>query len=172
MERLRRTSVEENYWYKKIKSPLGDLDLVANDKSLLIVQMEDHTHDHLANLNLKKGDHHKVLKATEKQLKEYFAGARKKFDLPIEFKGTEFQKQVWGQLLKIPYGKCTTYGVQALKIGRPQAARAVGACNGKNPISIIVPCHRVIGASGKLIGYAGGLSVKKHLLQLEGFDLK
>ena len=172
MASTKKKSVEINYWHKKIKSPLGLLDLVANDKSLLIVQMKDHSHDHMGSLTLKDGDDHKVLKATEKQLKEYFAGTRKTFDLPIEFKGTEFQKQVWGELLNIPYGKYVTYGAQASKIGRPKAVRAVGACNGKNPISIIVPCHRVIGASGSLTGYAGGLSVKQHLLQFEGADLK
>lgn len=172
MEKVRRTSVEENYWHKKIKSPIGDLDLVANDKSLLIVQMENHTHDHMGSLDLKDGNDHKVLKETEKQLKEYFSGRRKNFDLPIEFHGTEFQKQVWNELLNIPYGKHVTYGTQASKIGRPKAVRAVGACNGKNPISIIVPCHRVIGASGSLTGYAGGLSVKQHLLNLEGIKLK
>ena len=167
----KKTDVEENYWHKKIKSPIGVLDLVANDKSLLIVQMENHTHDHMKNLSLKDGSHHKVLMVTEKQLKEYFEGTRKRFDIPIAFNGTEFQKQVWSELLNIPYGKYVTYGVQASKIGRPKAVRAVGACNGKNPISIIVPCHRVIGASGSLTGYAGGLSVKQKLLKLEGIQL-
>jgi methylated-DNA-[protein]-cysteine S-methyltransferase len=161
---------DEIYWHKKIKSPIGWLDLVASDKALLIVQMEDHSHDHLESLTLKKGDDHQVLKATDKQLKEYFDGTRKTFDLPLEFKGTEFQKQAWEELLSIPYGKCTTYGVQAAQIGRPKAFRAVGACNGRNPISIIVPCHRVISASGTLIGYAGGLSIKRYLLELEGIQ--
>lgn len=169
---LIRSSVEENYWHKKIKSPIGELDLVANDTSLLIVQMENHTHNHMGSLDLKNGDNHKILKATERQLKEYFAGNRKSFDLPIEFRGTDFQKQVWNELLNIPYGKYVTYGAQASKIGRPKAARAVGACNGKNPISIIVPCHRVMGTSGSLTGYAGGLLVKQHLLKIEGIDLK
>ncbi len=179
MEKVRRTSVKnkksenlETYWHKKIKSPVGMLDLIANERALVIVQMENHTHDHMGSLDLKDGENHKVLKEAAKQLKEYFAGDRKKFYLPIEFNGTEFQKEVWNELLRIPYGKYVTYGVQAAKIGRPKAVRAVGACNGKNPISIIVPCHRVIGASGSLTGYAGGLSVKQHLLKLEGIDLK
>jgi len=164
----RSMPTEENYWHKKIKSPLGELNLVANDKALLIVQMKNHSHNHLKFLTLKDGDDHKILKATEKQLKEYFAGKRQTFDLPIEFIGTDFQKQVWNELLNIPYGQSVTYGTQASKIGRPRAVRAVGACNGKNPISIIVPCHRVLGASGSLTGYAGGLAVKRQLLKLEG----
>ncbi len=178
MEKRRRSSSvknkksdnKENYWHKKIKTPIGVLDLVANDKFLLIVQMKNHSHDHTESLDLKNGEDHKILKATEKQLKEYFAGKRKTFDLPLEFKGTEFQKQVWAELSRIPYGKYITYGAQAFQLGRPKAVRAVGACNGKNPISIIVPCHRVIGASGSLTGYAGGLSTKKYLLKLEGLD--
>ena len=167
----KKSDNKENYWHKKIKTPIGVLDLVANDKSLVVVQMKKHSHDHMASLELKNGDDHKILKAAEKQLKEYFAGKRKIFDLPLEFNGTDFQKQVWNELQKIPYGKHITYGVQAAQIGRPKAVRAVGVCNGKNPISIIVPCHRVIGASGGLTGYAGGLSVKQYLLKLEGIRL-
>ena len=162
----------EIYWHKQIQSPLGILELVANENSLIMVLMENDSRDQFSALNLKDGGNHKILQATEKQLGEYFLGYRKTFDLPLELKGTEFQKQVWNQLLKIPYGEHVTYGFQAAQIGRPKAVRAVGASNGKNPIPIIVPCHRVIGASGALIGYAGGLSVKRLLLKLEGIDLK
>ncbi len=167
----KKSGIKQVYWHKKIRSPIGLLDLVANDKSLIILQMENHSHDHMESLDLKDGSDNKVLIATEKQLAEYFAGQRKTFNLPLEFKGTEFQKQVWNELLNIPYGQHVSYGVQASKIGRPQAVRAVGACHGKNPISIIVPCHRVVGASGSLTGYAGGLSVKQHLLELERIQL-
>ena len=168
----KKVNSEEIYWCKQIQSPLGVLELVANENSLTMVLIETDSRDQFNKLTLKDGRHHKVLQAAEKQLNEYFLGRRKTFDLPLELKGTEFQKQVWNQLLKIPYGKHITYGFQAAQIGRPKAVRAVGASNGKNPIPIIVPCHRVIGSSGALIGYAGGLPVKRFLLKLEGVDLK
>lgn len=108
-----------------------------------------------------------VLSITEIQLNEYFMGERTFFDISLDPKGTEFQKRAWQQLLKIPYGECITYGEQASQIGQPKAARAIGAANGKNPIGIIIPCHRVIGASGGLTGFAGGLEIKKQLLAIE-----
>jgi methylated-DNA-[protein]-cysteine S-methyltransferase len=100
-------------------------------------------------------------------LREYFAGERKSFDLPLDMRGTPFQKNVWEALLAIPFGETRSYGQLARQLGNPQSTRAVGAANGRNPISIIVPCHRVIGASGKLTGFAGGLDVKARLLELE-----
>ena len=102
------------------------------------------------------------------QLKEYFAGTRKKFDVPLDVEGTEFQKRVWKELQKIPYGKTISYKTLSEKLGDVKSIRAVGTANGKNPIAIIIPCHRVIGADGKLIGYAGGLDIKEKLLHLEG----
>ncbi len=102
------------------------------------------------------------------QLKEYFAGTRKKFDVPLDVEGTDFQKRVWKELQKIPYGKTISYKILSEKLGDVKAIRAVGTANGKNPIAIIIPCHRVIGADGKLIGYAGGLYIKEKLLHLEG----
>lgn len=101
------------------------------------------------------------------QLEEYFAGNRKQFDLPLAPKGTEFQKRVWKALTDIPYGETRTYGEIAAAVGSPKAARAVGMANNKNPIGIIVPCHRVVGADGKLVGYAGGMEKKEWLLNLE-----
>ena len=109
-----------------------------------------------------------LLKQAEKQLADYFAGKRRVFDLPLRPEGTPFQQEVWGVLAGIPYGETTTYGEIAKRIGKPSACRAVGAANGKNPISIFLPCHRVIGTSGKLTGYAGGLEAKEFLLKLEG----
>ena len=103
----------------------------------------------------------------KKQLDEYFAGNRKIFDLPLAPKGTEFQQKVWNALTEIPYGKTRTYGEIAAAIGNPKAARAVGMANNKNPIGIIIPCHRVVGANGKLVGYAGGMEKKEWLLHLE-----
>ena len=101
------------------------------------------------------------------QLKEYFAGTRKDFDLPLSLAGTEFQLRVLDELRRIPYGETTSYGDIAARIGKPKAMRAVGAANGRNPIPIIVPCHRVIGSTGKLTGFGGGLDTKQALLQLE-----
>lgn len=108
-----------------------------------------------------------ILLSAKKQLEEYFAGIRKNFDLPLKPKGTPFQLLVWEQLKQIPYGETRSYGEIAKAIGNPKASRAVGGANNKNPIGIIVPCHRVIGANGKLVGYAGGLDVKEKLLMLE-----
>lgn len=108
-----------------------------------------------------------ILLSAKKQLEEYFAAIRKNFDLPLKLKGTPFQLLVWEQLKQIPYGETRSYGEIAKAIGNPKASRAVGGANNKNPIGIIVPCHRVIGANGKLVGYAGGLDVKEKLLMLE-----
>lgn len=106
-----------------------------------------------------------------KQLNEYFEGKRKEFDLPLKLEGTKFQKQVWRELTKIPYGQTRSYKDIALAIANPKAVRAVGMANNKNPISIVIPCHRVIGSNGDLIGYAGGLEIKKELLNLEKANL-
>lgn len=108
-----------------------------------------------------------LLEKTFVQLQEYFAGKRKSFDLPLAPCGTEFQQQVWQALLTIPYGETASYKKIAEKIDSPQACRAVGMANNKNPIAIIIPCHRVIGANQKLVGYAGGLQIKDYLLNLE-----
>lgn len=102
------------------------------------------------------------------QLNEYFDGTRKKFNVPLDVEGTEFQKRVWKELQKIPYGKTISYKTLSEKLGDVKAVRAVGKANGQNPIAIIIPCHRVIGADGKLTGYAGGLDIKEKLLHLEG----
>jgi methylated-DNA-[protein]-cysteine S-methyltransferase len=110
---------------------------------------------------------HPILCLAEQQLGEYFAGARKSFDLPLDFAGTPFQKKVWSELLNIPFGQTRTYGQIANSIGKPRAFRAVGAANGKNPISIVAPCHRVIGKDGSLTGFAGGLEAKECLLGIE-----
>ena len=109
-----------------------------------------------------------LIRRTYKQFVEYLDGKRKVFDLPLSLKGTDFQKQVWQALLAIPYGETRSYGQIAAMIGRPRAARAVGMGNHKNPISILIPCHRVIGADGSLTGYGGGLDIKESLLRLEG----
>ena len=108
-----------------------------------------------------------IIKKAAKQLEEYFKGDRKEFDLPLALHGTEFQRKVWEMLQEIPYGQTCTYGEIGTKVGNPKASRAVGMANNRNPIPIIIPCHRVIGHDGKLTGYAGGLELKQRLLELE-----
>ena len=108
-----------------------------------------------------------LIKEAKKQLDEYLVGNRKEFDLPLKAKGTEFQQEVWKALQEIPYGETRYYGEIAEKIGNPKASRAVGLANNRNPISIFIPCHRVIGKNGKLVGYGGGLDIKERLLNLE-----
>jgi methylated-DNA-[protein]-cysteine S-methyltransferase len=156
-------------WFsKKIDSPVGTLQLVASDAGLAAILWEN---DDPARVRLGEAlerDDHPVLLETERQLHEYFDGRRKAFELPLDFNGTEFQRKVWAALLTIPYGETRSYGEIARQIGRPDAVRAVGAANGKNPISIVAPCHRVIGSTGKLVGFAGGLETKAFLLGLEG----
>lgn len=109
-----------------------------------------------------------VIQDAQRQLEEYFQGTRTSFDLPLAPKGTPFQNLAWQALCAIPYGETRSYKEQAEAIGRPKAVRAIGSANNRNPIPVIIPCHRVIGANGKLVGYAGGLGVKKTLLELEG----
>lgn len=116
---------------------------------------------------MKRADSHPLFLRAKAQLAEYFSGKRREFDLPLEPLGTEFQKKAWNALREIPYGKTLSYGEQARKIGNPKSARAIGAANGRNPISIFVPCHRVVGSAGDLTGFAGGLETKRFLLELE-----
>ncbi len=156
-----------NYFSKKMKSPVGTLTLVANDHRLIAVLWEKERLGRVKLPSFKENKTHPLLLEAETQLKEYFEGKQIHFDLPLEFQGTEFQKKVWKNLQKIPYGKTYSYSDLAKKIGSPLSSRAVGAANGKNPLSIVCPCHRVIGKSGKLVGFAGGLNNKIYLLQLE-----
>jgi methylated-DNA-[protein]-cysteine S-methyltransferase len=115
-----------------------------------------------------KDSAHPLLVEAERQLGEYFAGSRRRFDLKLDPEGTAFQKKVWQALLTIPFGETRSYGQIARQVGSPNAVRAVGAANGRNPISIVTPCHRVIGSTGKLTGFGGGLDAKAYLLALEG----
>jgi methylated-DNA-[protein]-cysteine S-methyltransferase len=156
-----------SYFYKIMKSPVGELTLIASDKGLAAVLWENDDPVRVRLAPRVLDEKNQILLEAKRQLEEYFNGDRKNFDLPIDFHGTDFQKSVWQALLKIPYGSTTSYGRLALKLKRPKAARAVGAANGKNPVSIIAACHRVIGASGALTGFAGGLEAKAFLLNLE-----
>ncbi|PSD38471.1 methylated-DNA--[protein]-cysteine S-methyltransferase [Acinetobacter radioresistens] len=150
-----------------MNSPVGRLRLIANEKALVAVLWEKEQPKRIQLAELVVEPEHPVLLQVRQQLEEYFEGNRQRFDIPLDFAGTEFQKLVWTELLKIPYGQTRSYGQIAQAIGRPKAMRAVGAANGRNPISIIAPCHRVIGASGALTGFAGGLDNKTILLNLE-----
>jgi len=153
--------------YKIIKSPIGKLKLVASQKALVAILWENDNPRRVRLSELVVDEEHPVLVETEQQLGEYFAGKRKKFSVYLDMRGTRFQKDVWDALLAIPFGETRSYGQLAKQLGNPRATRAFGAANGKNPVSIIVPCHRVIGSSGKLTGFAGGLDAKAHLLNLE-----
>jgi methylated-DNA-[protein]-cysteine S-methyltransferase len=152
---------------KIIASPLGKLKLVANDKSLVGILWEHDSPHRVRLAEMIANDHHPVLLETERQLGEYFSGKRKTFSIALDLRGTRFQKDVWRALVAIPFGDTRSYRQLAQQLGNPRATRAVGAANGRNPVSIIVPCHRVIGSSGKLTGFAGGLDAKAHLLDLE-----
>lgn len=154
-------------YFKEMKSPVGHLKLVAHDQALVAVLWENEKLNRVKLAELKQDYSHPILQKTEQQLLEYFSGQRKTFDLTLDFQGTEFQKSVWNTLLQIPFGETRSYKQIAESIGNVKAVRAVGAANGKNPISIIAPCHRVIGANGKLVGFAGGLENKNILLSLE-----
>lgn len=159
-----------NLSYKFADSPVGRLKLVASDRALIAVLWENDRPRRVPLDDLIEDRYHPILVRTEAELREYFAGKRSDFSIPLDLRGTFFQKQVWEALLGIPFGETRTYGQLAVQLGNPKATRAIGAANGRNPISIIVPCHRVIGASGKLTGFAGGLDAKAHLLCLEERD--
>lgn len=152
-----------SHFFKVIASPLGNLKLIANEKHLLAVLWQNQPGYETA----EHASMHPILEHTTKQLAEYFAGKRTQFEIPLEIQGTAFQKKVWQGLRQIPYGETRSYSQLASAIGSPRASRAVGAANSRNPLSIVVPCHRVIGANGTLTGFAGGLDAKLFLLNIE-----
>jgi len=156
---------------KTIRSPVGELKLVASAAGLAAILWENDDPARVRRNIVAEDERNPILVETGRQLAAYFAGRRTTFDLPLDFAGTEFQQKVWRALLTIPFGETRTYAQIARQIGRPEAVRAVGAANGKNPISIVTPCHRVIGSNGKLTGFAGGLDAKAFLLRLEGAPL-
>lgn len=149
--------------HRVIDSPIGPLTLVAVDEGLVAIEFGRcaGTQSNLTPGRLR------ILTVAAAQLREYFAGRRTEFDLPLAPTGTDFQRRVWRELQRIPYGERITYGEQARRLKRPSAARAVGAANGRNPLPIVVPCHRVVGSTGNLTGFAGGLAMKAQLLELE-----
>lgn len=155
--------------FMEMASPVGLLKLVAHDTALVAVLWENEDPKRVRLAELVEDKKHPILLETQKQLNEYFSGQRQVFDLPLDFEGTEFQQKVWQALLTIPFGETRSYKQIAEQLGNVKAVRAVGAANGKNPISIIAPCHRVVGANGKLVGFAGGLENKDILLKIEKF---
>ena len=154
-------------FYSYIASPLGRILLTSDGESLTGLYLEGQKYEPEPGAGWTRNDTLPLFTTTASQLAEYFAGARSSFELPLAPAGTPFQQRVWRRLLEIPYGARISYGDIAHEMGKPQAARAVGAAVGRNPLSIIVPCHRVVGSDGALTGYAGGLERKVALLELE-----
>ena len=151
----------------RIASPVGELRLVATATALVAVLWPEEREGRVRfEVDPIEGTN-AVLVQTAAQLDEYFAGRRRTFDIPLELRGTDFQQEVWTALADIPFAETSTYSKQAAAVGRPRATRAVGSANGRNPLSIVLPCHRIVGADGKLTGFAGGLDTKRWLLDHE-----
>lgn len=149
----------EKLYYGYYKSPIGKLRIVVDESSLVVLDFNED--------EKKQSDEHRYINEVKKQLNEYFKGTRKLFDLNIKINGTDFQNKVWNELTKIPYGETISYKELATRIGNDKACRAVGNANNKNKISIVIPCHRVVGSNKKLVGYAGGLEKKEWLINHE-----
>lgn len=155
-------------FYDAIDSPVGTLKIICSDEAVLAILWDAERAERVRLPGVPKhAPTHPLVSLTARQLEEYFAGRRQSFDLPLDPVGTPFQKAVWRELSRIPYGKTLSYGEQARRLGDSNKARAVGAANGRNPISILVPCHRVVGKTGDLTGFAGGLDRKRYLLDFE-----
>lgn len=153
---------------RHLDSPIGVLTLVASDSGLTHVLFEGQAPGDVGLPDdLPEVDDDPTLEAAARQLGEYFAGERRNFDVALDLRGTDFQKDAWRALASVPYGETRTYGDQAEAIGRPGAFRAVGAANGRNPVPVILPCHRIVGSDGSLTGFAGGIGTKRRLLDLE-----
>ena len=153
---------------KQLDSPIGRLRLVATDEGLsrlLFDQQVGENQD--SDGDSAESDDHPVLVAATAQLEEYFAGERREFDIPLDLTGTDFQRAAWSALACVPFGETRSYRQQAEAIGRPKAVRAIGAANGRNPVPIVLPCHRIVGSDGSLTGYGGGLPIKEYLLNHE-----
>lgn len=152
--------------HRHLDSPVGPLLLAASDEHLRVIEFERNRHPARRGEDWQEGDN-AVLREAQAQIDAYFAGRLREFHLPLHLAGTDFQREVWAALAQIPYGATWSYGELAQRIGRPGAVRAVGAANGRNPLPIVLPCHRVIGADGSLTGFGGGLPTKQFLLRLE-----
>lgn len=168
-ESVFRGPVGPNTHHVVVDSPIEELTLVSDGSALTGVYMAVHRHTDRTGWGtpVPLRDAPEVLRLAADQLSAYFAGGRTDFDLPLAPRGTGFQRLVWAQLLAIPYGETRSYGSLAARLGNPGASRAVGLANGRNPLSIVVPCHRVVGSAGQLTGYGGGIERKRALLALE-----
>ena len=150
------------------KAPFGVLTVVGSDLGIRYVMFNNDAHPKpLERLHISDSEIHDSVNDAITQLEEYFAGSRHNFELPLDLQGTEFQVAAWNALADIPYGRTASYGHQAASIGRPKAVRAIGGANGRNPVAIVLPCHRIVGADGSLTGFGGGIAVKKWLLDHE-----
>ncbi len=164
----------ETFYYSKLQSSVGELYVGVSEQGMVLLDLHGGEFLRKPSLNGNRGSKVQWIESEKKtaayvaELKEYFAGRRKKFSLPLDLRGTEFQKRCWQALLKIPYGKTCSYADIARQVGSPRSFRAVGQANHNNPVAIIVPCHRVVTSDGKLGGYGGGLAMKEKLLRLEG----
>jgi methylated-DNA-[protein]-cysteine S-methyltransferase len=161
--------MDSRTFFTIFESPVGELVLTSNGEAITELFMEKHKGAPKPIEDWRRDDG--MFREAARQLRAYFAGELTEFDLRLETTGTKFQRRVWAELLKIPYGSTINYGELARRIGNPNASRAVGAANGQNPISIIIPCHRVIGSNGSLTGYGGGIERKKFLLDLEAGNI-
>lgn len=160
----------EKVYIDRFSTPVGRMMLIASSQGLHAVMWDRESETDLEREVLARmlpGRSFPLIVQAKRQLRDYFAGQRKSFDIPIKLYGTEFQKRAWRELMRIPYGRTISYGEQARRLGATNKARAVGSANGKNPISIIVPCHRVVARNGAIGGYGGGLPAKSLLLRLE-----
>jgi len=157
--------MDQTKFFSTMPSPVGELLLLSDGRALTGVYMQQHAHWSGMQEHWRRDDH--CLRMARQQLRAYFAEELKRFDLPLALHGTEFQLRVWQELQNIPHGQTISYGELACRLGQPKASRAVGLANGRNPISIVVPCHRVVGANGTLTGYGGGLPRKRWLLDHE-----
>lgn len=164
---MTKQTTEKRHVFKRMASPVGNLTLAATDDGLAAILWENGRPGFVRLGEMAEATAHPVLTETERQLNEYFAGRRTRFTLRLDVSGTPFQRTVWNALLTIPFGETRSYAQIARQIGRPAAARAVGAANSRNPVSIVTPCHRVVGSTGALTGFAGGLEVKAQLIALE-----
>ena len=161
------TRLNGSNYYASVNSPVGELTLVADATALTGLYFAGYEHAPTVSREWTMQPQHPVLRQAAKQLEEYFSGERTTFSLPLRLAGTDFQEKVWGSIARIPYGETISYAELAKRAGAPQAIRAAGTTTGRNPVSIIIPCHRVMGKSGGLCGFAGGLERKRFLLALE-----
>ena len=162
------THDDVEYFRGTVRAPFGTLTVVVSDNGVRYCTFDNDAHPKsFEGMTVVDNSSHPILGAALQQLAEYLEGSRTTFNVPLDLRGTEFQVAAWKALADIPYGHTASYAQQALSIGRPRATRAIGAANGRNPVAVILPCHRIIGANGALTGFGGGLPVKKWLLEHE-----